>query len=163
MFLAAVQRVEGGREGDRPLVRKAITCSLKEQMESFCASFPPFPLSSAYLNDMSSPNIQLLSWEVPLHSLLSAGLWECGCQKGCVFTFLLVLSICMCMCVSLQMFVWVSNTASFPPCLTIFLSKPLRQEQEKDRQRERKREESEKRCSEKEAEVGETWKKISGA
>lgn len=58
---------ERGRDGEReeererPLVRKAITCSLKEQMESFCASFPPFPLPSAYLNDMSSPNIQLLS------------------------------------------------------------------------------------------------------
>jgi len=34
--------LERGKE--RPLVRKAITCSLKEQMESFCASFPPFPL-----------------------------------------------------------------------------------------------------------------------
>lgn len=69
--LAVVERVEGEqeservRERERLLVRKAITCSLKEQMESFCASFPPFPLPSAYLNDMSSPNIQLLSWEFP--------------------------------------------------------------------------------------------------
>lgn len=50
-------------------------------------------LPSAYLNDMCSPNIQLLSWEFPPCSLLSARLWACDCQEGCVF--LLLSSVCL--------------------------------------------------------------------
>lgn len=68
-------------------------------MESFCASFPPLLLPQDYLNDMSSPNIQLLSWEFPPCWLLSARLCACGCQKGCdsfcVFVFYHFRYVCL--------------------------------------------------------------------
>lgn len=70
--------------------------------------------------------------------------------------------ICVCVCVGVQMSVWVSNRASVTstPCLTVFLSDPLRQEQEGDRRtggEEEREEEGEKNAGE------ETWKTISGA
>lgn len=47
------------------------------------------------------------------------------CKFSCAWTY----SICVYVCV------WVSNRASVtsPPCLTVFLSAPLRREQEKDK------------------------------
>lgn len=115
--LAVVKRVEGEREckrvreRERLLVRKAITCSLKEQMESFCASFPPFPRPSAYLNDMSSPNIQLLSWEFPPCSPLCWALSMWVPEGVCVFTSLLCMSyqsVCVCVCCKTFALVWCS-------------------------------------------------------
>lgn len=115
-----IQRVERERqrERERPLVRKAITCSLKEQMESFCASFPPFPLPSAYLNDMSSPNIQLLSWEFPPCSLSLLSMWVPG--GVCGFASLLCASYqskCVCVCVH----AWVCGWMSVVLCVTIWV------------------------------------------
>lgn len=108
----------------RPLVRKAITCSLKEQMESFCASFPPFPLPRAYLNDMSSPNIQLLSWECPPSSQLSTGLWACGCQEECVFasfSSVCLINPSMCVCASVAHYLSKSQICKLNVCTVMSL------------------------------------------
>lgn len=76
------------------------------------ASFPPFPLPSAYLNDMSSPNIQLLSWEFPPHTI--AALWACGCQEGRVFSLLPSVLL-----INLTLHAWVHSCVCLVLCDSI--------------------------------------------
>lgn len=151
------------RERERSLVRKAITCSLKEQMESFCASFPPFLLPSAYLNDMSSPNIQFLSWEFPPCSPLSAGLWACGCQKECVFSLLssiclINFSVCVCLFPCRCLCGWVTEHQQHS--LPVWLSSFLTPSDKNNRGKDRRSEEGKKGRSGKKEAREETWKLI---
>lgn len=109
-------RDSGWREGKTE--RRAITCSFKEQMESFCASFPPFPLPSAYLNDTCSPNIQLLSWEFPLWSPLNSQLWACVCVCVLFYYKAYQSSVCVCACVCRCLCGCVREHQEHPPSLS---------------------------------------------
>lgn len=88
LWLPCLSHCSKGDGGGGALVRKAITCSLKEQMESFCSSLPPFFLQPILMIRLS-PNIQLLSWEFPPRAALRR---TCVCVLGglCCFGFFLI-------------------------------------------------------------------------